>query len=98
MGDFTTAGEVESVTAHEVINNIYCADEWAEKQKRISALNRLTKQQQMLLYTEVTGFITRYLELSAAFETIEAVIAELDYHQSAMKGNGSVTLPQSAYV
>ena len=78
--------------------NIYRADEWAEKQKRIAALNRLTKQQQMLLYTEVTGFITRYLELSAAFETIEAVIAELDYHQTAMKGNGGVTLPQSAYV
>ncbi len=78
--------------------NIYCADEWADKQKRIAALNRLTKQQQMFLYTEVIGFITRYLELSAAFETIEAVIAELDYHQSAMKGNGGVTLPQSAYV
>ena len=85
------------MTAHEVINNIYCADEWAEKQKRFAALNRLTKQQ-MFLYTEVIDFITRYLELSAAFETIEAVIAELDYHQSAMKGNGSVTLPQSAYV
>lgn len=97
MGDFTTAGEVESVTAHEVINNIYCADEWAEKQKRFATLNRLTKQQ-MFLYTEVIDFITRYLELSAAFETIEAVIAELDYHQSAMKGNGGVTLPQSAYV
>ena len=52
----------------------------------------------MLLYTEVTGFITRYLELSAAFDTIEAVISELDYHQSAMKGKGVVTLPQSAYV
>lgn len=78
--------------------NIYCADEWTEKQKRISALNRLTKQQQMFLYTEVIGFITRYLELSAAFETIEAVITELDYHQSAVKGNGGVTLPQSAYV
>ena len=78
--------------------NIYCADEWTEKQKRISALNRLTKQQQMLLYTEVIGFITRYLELSAAFETIEAVITELDYHQSAVKGNGGVTLPQTAYV
>ena len=78
--------------------NIYCADEWAEKQKRISALNRLTKQQQMFLYTEVTGFITRYLELSAAFDTIEAVITELDYHQSAMKGKDGVTLPQSAYV
>ncbi len=70
----------------------------AEKQKRISALNRLTKQQQMLLYTEVIGFITRYLELSAAFDTIEAVISELDYHQSAMKGKNGVTLPQSAYV
>lgn len=78
--------------------NIYCADEWGEKQKRISALNRLTKQQQMTLYTEVIGFITRYLELSAAFETIEAVITELDYHQSAVNGNGVVTLPQSAYV
>ena len=78
--------------------NIYCADEWAEKQKRIAALNRLTKQQQMLIYTEVIGFITRYLELSAAFETIEAVITELDYHQSAVKGNGGVTLPQTAYV
>ncbi len=78
--------------------NIYCADEWAEKQKRIAALNRLTKQQQMLLYTEVIGFITQYLELSAAFETIEAVITELDYHQSAVKGNGGVTLPQTAYV
>lgn len=78
--------------------NIYCADEWAEKQKRIAALNRLTKQQQMLLYTEVIGFITRYLELSAAFETIEAVITELDYHQTVIKGGGSVALPQSAYV
>ena len=87
--------DMTELLGHE---NIYCADEWAEKQKRISALNRLTKQQQMLLYTEVIGFITRYLELSAAFETIEAVITELDYHQSAVKGNGGVTLPQTAYV
>ena len=78
--------------------NIYCADEWAEKQKRISALKRLTKQQQMFLYTEVIGFITRYLELSAAFETIEAVITELDYHQSAMNGKNGVALPESAYI
>ena len=75
--------------------NIYCADEWVEKQKRISALNRLTKQQQMFLYTEVTGFITRYLELSAAFDTIGGVINELDYHQSAMTGKKGILLPQS---
>lgn len=78
--------------------NIYCADEGAEKQKRITALSRLTKHQQMLLYTEVIGFISRYLELSAAFDTIEAVINELDYHQSAVKGKGEVALPQSAYI
>ena len=62
------------------------------------ALNRLTKQQQMFLYTEVIGFITRYLELTAAFDTIEAVISELDYHQSAMNGKNGVTFPQSVYV
>lgn len=78
--------------------NIYCADEWAEKQKRITALGRLTKPQQMLLYTEVIGFITRYLELSAAFDTMEAVISELDYHQSSVNKNGETVLPHAAYV
>lgn len=78
--------------------NIYCADVLVEKQKRVSALSRLTKQQQMFLYTEVTGFITRYLELSAAFDTIEAVISELDYHQSVVVTRGNVTLPLAAYV
>ena len=80
--------------------NIYGTDIYMEKQKRITALNRLTKQQQMYLYTEVVGFITRYLELSAAFETIKAVINELDYHQVVMNGRKqqNVTLPQSVYV
>ena len=80
--------------------NIYGADIYLEKQKRIAALNRLTKQQQMYLYTEVVGFITRYLELSAAFETIKAVINELDYHQAVMNGRKqqNVALPQSVYV
>ena len=80
--------------------NIYGTDIYMEKQKRITALNRLTKQQQMYLYTEVVGFITRYLELSAAFETIKAVINELDYHQAVMNGRKqqNVTLPQSVYV
>lgn len=34
----------------------------------------------------------------SSFETIEAVITELDYHQTVIKGGGSVALPQSAYV
>lgn len=78
--------------------NIYLADELKEKQKRINALNRLTKKQQMLLYTEVIGFITRYLELSAAFDTIQSVIDELDYHQAAVAREEKFTLPQAAHV
>jgi hypothetical protein len=30
----------------------------------------------------VIGFLVRYLELMAAFETISAVVGEMDYHQS----------------
>lgn len=69
-----------------------------EKAKRIRALGRLTKKQQMALYTEVTGFLTRYLELYAAFDTIRAVINELEFHQSAVVKDGKVTLPEGAYL
>ena len=78
--------------------NIFCADEWAEKKKRISALGRLTKRQQTVLFTEVTAFVTRYLELSAAFDTIEAVINELDYHQSAVARRDAAAFHQASYV
>lgn len=78
--------------------NIFCADEWEEKKKRIAALGRLTKRQQTVLCTEVTAFITRYLELSAAFDTIEAVINELDYHQSAIARKDAAAFPPAAYV
>lgn len=79
--------------------DIYLSDFEREKENRIKALERLTKKQQMMLYTEVIGFTTRYLELTAAFETITAIIQELDYHQSAMQGkDGDVKLSQSAYL
>lgn len=79
----------------------YCAfegEEIEEKQKRIKALERLTKRQQMFLYTEVIGFITRYLELRAAFETITAVIRELEYHQSFVMTKDGVIAPDEAYL
>lgn len=78
--------------------NIYGSDIFEEKQKRIKALERLTKKQQMLLYTEVIGFITRYLELTAAFETITAVIRELEYHQSFVIGKDGVIAPDAAFL
>lgn len=77
---------------------IYCSDLMNEKQKRIRALERLTKKQQMFLYTEVIGFIIRYLELTAAFETITAVIRELEYHQSFVIGKNGVIVPDTAYL
>lgn len=58
----------------------------------------LTKEQQMWLYTTVIGFISRFLELMAAYETITAVIRELEYHQSfVIKGDGAI-VPDSAYL
>lgn len=78
--------------------NIYGSDIWGEKNKRIKALERLTKKQQMILYTEVIGFITRYLELTAAFEAITAVIRELEYHQSFVIRKGGVVVPDAAYL
>lgn len=76
----------------------YTTDDEKGRELRIKALGRLTKEQQMWLYTTVIGFITRFLELMAAYETITAVIRELDYHQSAINGKNGVSLPDSAYV
>ena len=78
--------------------NIYGSDIGEEKKKRIKALERLTKKQQMFLYTEVIGFIFRYQELVAAFETITAVIRELEYHQSFVIGKDGVVAPDAAYL
>lgn len=79
--------------------NIYGNDIWNEKEKRIKALSKLTKEKQMKLYTEVIGFIVRYLELRQAFDNIVSLINELDYHQSfVINKNGDVELNKSAYL
>jgi hypothetical protein len=87
-----------NMTALLESEGIYAADEDEEKKKRIKALEKLTKAQQMWLYTEVIGFITRYLELRAAYETITAVIRELEYHQSFAINQNGVMIPDVAYL
>ena len=79
-------------------NPMFYGDYEREKEKRIKSLERLTKKQQMALYTEVIGFITRYADLRAAFETITAVIRELEYHQSFVMSKDGVIMPESAYL
>lgn len=72
---------------------------WKEKDKRIKALERLTKKQQMYLFTVVIGFITRYLELRQAFDNIISLINELDYHQSfVINKDGEITPSEAAYL
>lgn len=78
--------------------NRYGVDEEIEKEKRIKAMERLTKNQYFKLQSLVLGFITRYLELTSAFEVITSCIHELDYHQSAVKGNKDAKLPDAAYL
>lgn len=79
-------------------NPDFYGDYEREKEKRIRSLERLTKKQQMILYTEVIGFIERYMDLMAAFETITAVIRELEYHQSFVNAKGGIVAPNEAYL
>ncbi len=81
--------------------NRYGMDDWEqgkEKEKRIRALEKLTKKQFMTLNTLVVGFITRYLELVGAHDVITGCIRELDYHQSAVQTKEGVNLPDVAYL
>lgn len=78
--------------------NKYNTDEEQEKEKRIRALERLTKKQYMLLNTLVLGFITRWLELVSAFDVITSCIRELEYHQSVVQTKSGVNLPDVAYL
>lgn len=98
---FNTAACMLSDTDMNILlenENIFLSDENAEKAKRIKALERLTKRQQMFLYTEVLGFIMRFLQLKAAFQVITSTIDELDYHQSFSINKNGVIVPDAAYL
>lgn len=78
--------------------NRYGADEEYEKEKRIRAMERLTKKQYFKLQSLVLSFCTRYLELVSAFDVITACITELDYHQSAVQTKQGTMIPDAAYL
>lgn len=99
---FNTAAAMLADTDMRVLlesENVYAADENEEKAKRIRALQRLTKEQQLYLFTTVMGFIVRFQDLQLAFESIKSVVDELDRHQALLQNtNGEYKLPESAYV
>lgn len=90
--------DVDMVALIDGENPMFYGDYEEEKEKRIRMLERLTKKQQMQLYTEVVGFLLRVNELVAAFETITAVIRELDYHQSFVKTKDGLQEPNEAWL
>lgn len=97
----TAACMISDIDMPELLENenIYEYSEWSEKQKRIKALSRATKEQQMRLYTDVIGFITRYLQLRCAFDVITGTISELEYHNSfTQNANGEFEATKTAYL
>lgn len=90
--------DTDMATLLENENPYFMGELETEKQKRIRAFERLTKKQQLVLYTEVIGFVTRYLELLAAFETVRSVIQELEYHSSFLKTGNTLIAPKETYL
>ncbi len=79
--------------------NNYSGEVEKEKERRIRALNSLTKEQNMYVYTTVIGFIFRYLDLKNSFEVVSSVIDSLDEHQAIMKNQADeLLIPQAAYI
>lgn len=90
--------DVDMVTLIDNENPMFCGDYDTEKEKRIKSLERLTKKQQMQLYTEVVGFLLRVNELVAAFEVITSTIRELEYHQSFLATKDGIKEPTAAWL
>lgn len=67
--------DMEKISDSEKLFN---TDYTSEKKKRIQAIEQLTMKQQVFLWSKVSGFISRYLDLMAAFETITGIIQELE--------------------
>lgn len=69
-----------------------------EKQKRLNALERLPKKDFIWLFTTVAGFVIRFLELEASYDTIKGTIDELDSRQAFVKDNGALVPPKVSFV
>lgn len=69
-----------------------------ERARRRRAVMALTKEGMFFLFTEVFNFLTRFIQLSLAFEAICGSIDELERLNSFREHNGVPQLPRSAYL
>ncbi|NSW90241.1 MAG: hypothetical protein HPY74_06100 [Firmicutes bacterium] len=75
------------------------SDEIKEKEKRLKVIDKLTKLQIKILLGITFNYLHRFLKLKSAFDTIVAVINELDYHQSILQGKGiDIIFHDAAYL
>lgn len=82
-------GKTQNVLGYDVVEADYCGmmqdeQEWGvqEAQKR---LERLTKKQLISLFRRVMVTIVSYLDIKAAYDTLNAVVCELDNRAAAMQ-------------
>lgn len=90
--------DIDMVVLMDNENPMFYDDYDREKGKRIKSLERLTKKQQMQLFTEVVGFLLRVQELVSAFEVITSTIRELEYHQSFLQTKDGTVAPREAWL
>lgn len=73
-------------------------DEETEREKRIRALERLSKKDFMWIMQTVCNFIIRYLDICGAWEALKGTIDELDSRQAFVKDRDGLQEPKAAYL
>lgn len=67
------------------------------REKYRNKLQRLTKGQIMKLHSWVTGWLARYMDLRAAYESIYSVVSELEFNNSMLRKNNTLNVPGAVW-
>lgn len=91
-----TLAETDISILFENENNF--EDEETEKEKRLRALERLSKKDLVWIVPKVGNLIIRYIDLCGAWEAIKGTIDELDSRQAFIKDKDGLKEPKAAYL
>ena len=91
-----TLEETDISTLFERENNF--EDEETQKEKRLRALERLSKKDILWIVPTVGNLIIRYIDLCGAWKAIKGTIDELDSRQAFIKDKDGLKEPKAAYL
>lgn len=91
-----TLAETDADTLFYRENNF--EEQETEREKRIRALERLSKSDFMWIMRTVCNFIVRYMEICGAWEALKGTIDELDSRQAYVKNKDGLREPKAAYL